>query len=1043
MMSRHKGSSMIKKLCQLVSVALLSSIASLAQATKLDIVCPCEMRTNSQTSLIIKAGAINRETTTSGDLRFRIAAHTTPSFFDSGSFTIATHHLGTNLSGGSSFAPTEFKTGLFIPTDNTFFYSLVLEEFNGAGYTRRDFIRLRDSVTLNQDFGYAVNDSNENVSAQIFFDGTPTISVSGSSVAINLPPIVNNSPSVSTGTLEVSILQANGPSVFNTSFFTASSASLGVSLAPKTQTSASTVNTSFSEQSDPGFDYFHVRIRDGSNTRVFQTVRFDAGSITNRSFTVEAIEVLEDDDNDGVSNFNERLEGTSTTNANSKPGTSTIDAIFYYTQGAPGASPGGDVDARLDQIVTVTNQIFAASSTNVTIREVLRQQISLPDNTPLSSVLTMMEGEMGPFSNIRSQKTSSGADIAVVFLPFNGGNLCGLATLTGAGLEGDFAFSGHSDDANATVYIDCRDNVTAHEIGHVLGVTHSRIESRNEGDLDGGTFVWSVGHGASPSFVTVMANSDDFGGAPELNIFSTPDLSSCSGLACGVTIEDAVNGADATKTIDTVRFQVARFTPSVGGETDTDGDGIPDSTDADDDGDGVPDVADAFPTNSAEFADTDGDGTGNNADSDDDNDGVPDSSDAFPLDNTETTDSDGDGVGDNADLNQAIRLDPSKEIALNVIGLNLTSSTGGGLTVPANATAVSLNVTVVNPESGGFITVYPCGVSRPLASNVNYRAGQVIPNGVIAPIGSNGKVCLFSSKETDLVVDIAGWFTGESFTGATPTRLVDSRNGTGSPQAKLTSAAPLAVQITGLSVTTASGGSATIPTNISAASLNVTVVNPEQGGFITVYPCDVDRPLASNVNYSAGQVIANGVIAPVSASGEVCLFTSRPTDIVVDVAGWFGSTSFTGSTPSRLVDTRNGTGGRLGALTNTDELNVPVRGITLSVSGSNQSVPAGATAAALNVTAVRPEAGGFITVYPCGVSRPLASNLNYSSGIIVANNVTAPIGSDGSICIFTSRTTDIVVDVAGWFEGDSSNGFVGATPRRLIDTRNGTGPAPQ
>lgn len=441
--------------------------------------------------------------------------------------------------------------------------------------------------------------------------------------------------------------------------------------------------------------------------------------------------------------------------------------------------------------------------------------------------------------------------------------------------------------------------------------------------------------------------------------------------------------------------------------------------------------------------DTDGDGTPDNVDTDDDNDGVADSSDAFPLDATETVDSDGDGVGDNADLNQAIRLDPSREIALNVVGLSLSSPTGGALTVPTTATAVSLNVTVVNPSAGGFITVYPCGVERPLASNVNFKAGQVIPNGVIAPIGANGKVCFYSSKETDLVVDIAGWFTGESFAGATPIRLVDSRNGTGSPRSKLSSANPLAVQITNLAITTADGGSATIPSNISAASLNITVVNPEAGGFITVYPCDVDRPLASNVNFSVNQVVANGVIAPVSVNGEVCLYSSRATDVVVDLAGWFGSASFTGSTPRRLVDTRDGTGGRTGAIGSSDILNVPVRGISLSVSGTNQVVPSGATAVALNVTAVRPDAGGFITVYPCGVNRPLASNLNFSAGIIIANNVTAPIGSDGSICLFSSKSTDVVVDIAGWFEGDSSNGFVGSTPRRLVDTRNGTGPAPQ
>ena len=197
------------------------------------------------------------------------------------------------------------------------------------------------------------------------------------------------------------------------------------------------------------------------------------------------------------------------------------------------------------------------------------------------------------------------------------------------------------------------------------------------------------------------------------------------------------------------------------------------------------------------------------------------------------------------------------------------------------------------------------------------------------------------------------------------------------------------------------------------------------------------------MNYTKSQIIANGVIAPVSAAGTVCLFSNAATDVVVDLAGWFPGQSFTGATPKRLVDTRDGTGGRTGAITSSDELSIQIHNITLNVGGEDQQVPTTATAAALNVTIVNPAGSGFATVWPCGVSRPLASNLNFVAGQVVANNVVAPIGNDGSVCLFSNISVDVVVDIAGWFSSDASGDFIGTTPERFIDTRDGTGPGPQ
>jgi len=189
--------------------------------------------------------------------------------------------------------------------------------------------------------------------------------------------------------------------------------------------------------------------------------------------------------------------------------------------------------------------------------------------------------------------------------------------------------------------------------------------------------------------------------------------------------------------------------------------------------------------------------------------------------------------------------------------------------------------------------------------------------------------------------------------------------------------------------------------------------------------------------------VANGVIAPVSADGTICIYSLVSTDVVVDLAGWFADSAFNGAIPTRLVDTRNGIGGRTGRLTPSTPIEVQVHGLILNVDGTDQLVPDTATAAALNVTIVDPLGAGFATVWPCSAERPVASNLNFVSGQVVANNVIAPIDSDGSICVYTNNSSHVVVDISGWFGGDVSNAFVGSTPVRFIDTRSALGPPPR
>ncbi|MBK5332182.1 MAG: hypothetical protein JJD93_09435 [Ilumatobacteraceae bacterium] len=335
--------------------------------------------------------------------------------------------------------------------------------------------------------------------------------------------------------------------------------------------------------------------------------------------------------------------------------------------------------------------------------------------------------------------------------------------------------------------------------------------------------------------------------------------------------------------------------------------------------------------------------------------------------------------------------------------------------VPASGVgAVSLNVTAVDPDAAGFVTVYPCG-ERPLASNVNYRAGQTVPNAVIAPVSASGTVCFYSLRNADLVVDINGWFRGVGgYTPVGPRRVFDTRPGQGSdalrplPTTKLVGGTELQVQFSDL-------GDYVPASGVAAVSLNVTVVDAEQRGFLSVYPCG-QRPLVSSVNYEIGDTVANEVIAVLSSTGSVCFFANVTVDLVVDVNGWMASVSdFSKSGPARVLDTRPGE--NTNALLQVAPAPIePGRVLEVHVADLGGVLPtSGVSAVSLNVTATDISAPGFITVFPCG-QLPLVSSVNFATPFLsTANAVLVPVSAAGTVCFYSMAPVDLVVDINGWF----------------------------
>ena len=311
--------------------------------------------------------------------------------------------------------------------------------------------------------------------------------------------------------------------------------------------------------------------------------------------------------------------------------------------------------------------------------------------------------------------------------------------------------------------------------------------------------------------------------------------------------------------------------------------------------------------------------------------------------------------------------------------------------VPSDAEGVVLNVTAVNARAPGFLTVFPCGAALPDASNLNYAAGQTIPNSVIAKVGAGGKVCVFTSAQADLLVDVNGSLpSGSDVNPLDPSRLYDSRAGDGPrPDGSVT-----VVQVAGR------GG---VPADATTAVLNVTALNASVSGYMTVFPCGTAPPDASNLNFPIGATIANSVIAKLDAAGKVCMFTSGSAGLLVDVGGYIsGASGYSGLTPRRLYDSRpSGQVRAAGSITEID------------VYGSG-AVPAGSPTVVLNVTAVGAVAAGFMTVFPCGASTPDASNLNFSAGQTIPNSVVAKVGAGGKVCVFTSAPAHLLVDVGGY-----------------------------
>jgi hypothetical protein len=205
-----------------------------------------------------------------------------------------------------------------------------------------------------------------------------------------------------------------------------------------------------------------------------------------------------------------------------------------------------------------------------------------------------------------------------------------------------------------------------------------------------------------------------------------------------------------------------------------------------------------------------------------------------------------------------------------------------GCGVPSTARAYALSITAQPNGSLGFLTAFPTGQDRPLASTLNSWDGQVVPNAAIVSAGTNGAVSVFVSNESHTVVDIAGYFAsptqasgGNLFYPVSPCRVADTRLSGGIIAGQATRGFPVA------------GSGCPITSLAQSYVLNATAVPNASLSFITLWTSGLARPAVSHLNSGNGQVVANMALVPGGQTGSVSAFASEPTHLVLDISGYF------------------------------------------------------------------------------------------------------------------------------------------------------------
>ena len=361
-------------------------------------------------------------------------------------------------------------------------------------------------------------------------------------------------------------------------------------------------------------------------------------------------------------------------------------------------------------------------------------------------------------------------------------------------------------------------------------------------------------------------------------------------------------------------------------------------------------------------------------------------------------------------------------------------------TTTLSASATAVNALSVSLNSGVNQTVYVGGseqlgvsVDAPPAATytVNWGDGTT-STAATHTYAKTGTYTITDTADftngTTAVATTSFTTAGSGYTPYGPVRLLDTRKGLGAAKAKIPGGSRITLKVAGVG---------SIPTDVTAVAVNLTVTDTTANGYISANEGDTTAS-TSNLNYGAGQTVANSTIVPVDSDGTIELANGGPSsssaDLIADVSGYFTQATGDGYTPvplSRFLDTRSGIGAAKAKIAGGGHVSLAIAGV--------DSIPAGVKAVAVHVTEVDATAVGWIAAEADGAGTPGTSILDYGAGQTISNTLIVPVAADGRIELYngaSSGSVDLLADVSGYFSATSTQAYLPLDAFRAFDSRD-------